>query len=51
MVIYVVLYSLHDVEIKRPKRDEFIILDKSTYYRGKDKNYFLPQDIYQCVIY
>lgn len=45
-----VLYSLYDIEIKKPKQDEIILLDEIAYYRGRDKNYFLPQDIYQRVI-
>lgn len=46
-LVYVVLYSLHSVEIKKPKLNAILLLEGVAYYRGKEKDYFLPQDIYQ----
>ncbi|WP_233118501.1 helix-turn-helix domain-containing protein [Aggregatibacter actinomycetemcomitans] len=45
-LVSVVLYSLHGIEIKKPKLDAIVLLDGVTYYRDKTKDYFLPQDIY-----
>ncbi|MGC6248912.1 hypothetical protein ACNO7P_10820 [Bisgaard Taxon 45] len=45
-LIYVVLYSLHSIEVKKPKQDRILLLDGVVYYRSEDKDYFLPQDIY-----
>ncbi|WP_109853825.1 hypothetical protein [Aggregatibacter actinomycetemcomitans] len=44
-LVSVVLYSLHSIEIKKPKLDAILLLDGVTYYRDKTKDYFLPQDI------
>ena len=48
-LIYVVLYSLHSIEVKKPKQDKILLLDGVAYYRSEDKDYFLPQDIYQRI--
>ena len=48
-LVYVVLYSLHSIEVKKTKRDSILLLDGVAYYRSDDKNYFLPQDIYQRI--
>ena len=48
-LIYVVLYSLHSIEVKKPKRDRILLVDGVAYYRSDDKDYFLPQDIYQRI--
>lgn len=48
-LVYVVLYSMHSVEVKKPKRDRILLLDSIAYYRSEDKDYFLPQDIYQRI--
>jgi len=48
-LVYVVLYSLHSIEIKKPKRDSFLLVNDIAYYRSEDKDYFLPQDIYQRI--
>ncbi len=45
-LVSVVLYSLHGIEIRKPKTDAILLLDGVTYYRDKTKDYFLPQDIY-----
>lgn len=45
-LVSVVLYSLHGIEIKKPKPDAILLLDGVAYYRDKTKDYFLPQDIY-----
>ena len=45
-LVAVVLYSLHGVEIKKPKADAILLLDGVAYYRDNTKDYFLPQDIY-----
>lgn len=48
-LVYVVLYSLHSIEVEKPKRDRILLLDGVAYYRSDDKDYFLPQDIYQRI--
>lgn len=48
-LIYVVLYSLHSTEVKKPKRDNILLVNGVAYYRSEDKDYFLPQDIYQRI--
>lgn len=48
-LIYVVLYSLHCIEVKKPKQDKILLLDGVAYYHSEDKDYFLPQDIYQRI--
>ena len=48
-LIYVVLYSLHSIEVKKPKQDKIFLLDGVAYYHSEDKDYFLPQDIYQRI--
>ena len=48
-LVYVALYSLHSIEVKKPKRDRILLLDVVAYYRSDDKDYFLPQDIYQRI--
>lgn len=48
-LIYVVLYSLHSIEVKKPKQDKILLLDGVAYYRSEDKDYLLPQDIYQRI--
>ena len=45
-LVYVVLYNLHGIEIKKPKLDAILLLDGVAYYRDKTKDCFLPQDIY-----
>lgn len=45
-LISVVLYSLHNIEIKKPKRVSILLFDDIAYYRFEDKDYFLPQDIF-----
>ncbi|MDD0824289.1 hypothetical protein PTQ27_07420 [Mannheimia sp. AT1] len=45
-LVYVVLYSLYGVELKKLKRDEIFLFDDVAYYHDEDKNYFLPKDIY-----
>lgn len=49
-LIYIVLYSLHGIEIKKPKREAILVTDGVAYYNNEDKQYFLPQDIYQRLI-
>lgn len=48
-LVSVVLYSLHSVEIKTPKRDAILPLGGVAYYRDVNKDYFLPQDIYRKI--
>ena len=48
-LVYVVLYSLHSIEVKQPKQDSILLLDGVAYYRSEDKDYFLPHDIYQRI--
>ena len=48
-LVYVALYSLHGIEVQKPKRDRILLLDGVAYYRSEDKDYFLPQDIYQRI--
>lgn len=48
-LIYAVLYSLYHIEIKEPIRDRILLINGVAYYRNKDKDYFLPQDIYQRI--
>lgn len=48
-LVYVVLYSLHCIEIKKPKLDAIMLLDGNPYYRTNEKDYFLPKDIYQRI--
>ena len=48
-LVSVVLYSLHGIEIKKPKPYAILLLDGVAYYRSEDKDYFLPQDIYQRI--
>lgn len=48
-LVYVVLYSLHGIEVQKPKRDRILLLDGIVHYRSEDKDYFLPQDIYQRI--
>lgn len=48
-LVYVVLYSLHSIEVKQPKQDRILLLDGVAYYRSEDKDYFLPHDIYQRI--
>lgn len=48
-LVYVVLYSLHSIEVKKPKRDRILMLDGVAYYRSEEQDYFLPQDIYQRI--
>ena len=48
-LVSVVLYSLHSIEIKKPKPDAILLIDGIAYYRGETKDYFLPQDIYQRI--
>lgn len=48
-LVYVVLYSLHSIAIKKPTKDRILLLNGVAYYRGEDKDYFLPQDIYQRI--
>ncbi|AAU38620.1 MULTISPECIES: hypothetical protein [Pasteurellaceae] len=45
-LLSVVLYSLHGIEIKKPKFDAIVLIDGVAYYRDNTKDYFLPQDIY-----
>lgn len=48
-LIYVVLYSIHSVDVKKTKRDRILLLDGVAYYRSEDKDYFLPHDIYRRI--
>lgn len=48
-LVSAVLYSLHAIEIKKPKPDAILLIDGIAYYRGETKDYFLPQDIYQRI--
>lgn len=49
-LIYVVLYNLHGIKIKKSKRDDVVLIDGIAYYRCENEDYFLPQDIYQRLI-
>ena len=44
-LVYVVLYSLHGIEVKKPKRDSILLVNGVAYYHSGNKDYFLPQDI------
>ncbi|WP_077582818.1 hypothetical protein [Rodentibacter caecimuris] len=48
-LVSVVLYSLHGIEIKKPKPDAILLINNIAYYRGETKDYFLPHDIYQRI--
>lgn len=48
-LIYVVLYSLHSTEVKKPKRDNILLVNGVACYHSGNKDYFLPQDIYQRI--
>lgn len=48
-LVYVVLYSLHSIEVKKPKRDSILLVNGVAYYRSEAKDYFLPQDIYRRI--
>lgn len=48
-LVYVVLYSLHSIEVKKPKPDNILLLNGVVYYRNEDKDYFLPHDIYRRI--
>lgn len=46
-LVHVALYTLHGVEIKKPRLDGIFQFNGVAYYQSKEKDYFLPQDIYQ----
>ncbi|KYK82716.1 hypothetical protein SC936_00595 [Aggregatibacter actinomycetemcomitans serotype e str. SC936] len=48
-LVSVVLYSLHNITIKTPKRKNIIKIDQVAYYRYENRDYFLPQDIYKHI--
>ncbi len=48
-LVYIVLYSLHSIEVKKPKRDSILLVNGVAYYRSEDKDYFLPHDIYRRI--
>jgi hypothetical protein len=48
-LVSVVLYSLHNITIKMPKRKNIIKIDQVAYYRYENRDYFLPQDIYKHI--
>ncbi|WP_233115767.1 hypothetical protein [Aggregatibacter actinomycetemcomitans] len=48
-LVSVVLYSLHNITIKTPKRKNIIKINQVAYYRYENRDYFLPQDIYKHI--
>lgn len=48
-LISVVLYILYGIEMKKIKHEAILLLNDVAYYRSGNKQYFLPQDIYQRI--
>ncbi|PCC14020.1 hypothetical protein CIK86_12575 [Pseudoalteromonas sp. JB197] len=49
-LIYAVLYSLHNVLIRYPRKENILELEGAYYYHENAKMYFLPTDVYSRLI-